>query len=99
ATARTPRLIRHLVRFADPIREECVGRDAADMDHGKGALRDLQPNLVVDQLIIESRAGRVFTAGAIIDAIDSRPINFSETHRAGLATGIELASAQIEALQ
>src|SRR2546430_139183 len=92
-------LVRDLVRFGGPFAEEVGGGGGGELLHGERAGGEVEGDLLVNKIVVEADPGGVLPSGGKINAIEPRPINRGETHRTGLATGVEDATAQIEALQ
>ena len=55
--------------------------------------------MLVNKIVVEADSGGVLSGRSKINAIEPRPVDRGETHRAGLATGVENAAAQLEAFQ
>ena len=86
----------HLLRPLSKGRERFA---AQKLFHGNLPLRDRRGDFVVDQVVIEINPLRVFAGVAVINFLEARPVNRSETHRARLATGVKFAVVELEIFQ
>lgn len=89
----------------DLVRAHCPGAEgslrflAHDVGGGDGALLDGQVELVVDDPVVKAGAGGVFSRGGVVNLFRARPVDGRHAHRARFATGIDLATAEDEAVQ
>src|SRR5690625_6441710 len=72
---------------------------SSHVDHLNGTFCRIQVQLIVDELVIESRFCSIVSGSRIEDSLRSRPVDGSQTHRTRLATGIKLTSIQLKCTQ
>ena len=65
-----------------------------NIEEGMARSRSGQGQLAVEKGIVEGDAGRVGAGVAEPDAVDASPVNRGQTHRAGLAAGVDFTSLQ-----
>src|ERR1043166_3203687 len=82
-----------------PLAEQLSSRGGRKLNHRQRTSRQLQRNLLVNEIIVESDRGRIHSGRRKINAVEPGPVNRRETHRTGLATREENAAAQLETLQ
>ena len=68
------------------------------MDHRQRSGGELERDLLVNEIAVESDPGNVLASGGKIDTVESRPVDGGQTYWTGLAAGVKDATAQIEAL-
>ncbi len=69
---------------------------ALDLFHRQRAGRDLERELLVDEVVVEPDLGRIVPGAGVEDAVEPGPVNRRQAHRAGLAAGVKLAPFEIE---
>src|SRR5882724_3165345 len=91
--------VRNLVRLFQPFLEDlpCLGRAQLDERHCPAVDRLVE--LAIDVVVVETDGGGVAARVGVVDAIQPRPVDGAQTHRAGLAAGVHLAALQAEGTQ
>jgi hypothetical protein len=88
--------IPNLLRTGGPLHERdlSVVRYQSEM-RNPSQLRRLR-NFAIDESIVEADLRRLDPRVGVIDALQSRPIDRGEAHRAGLAARVDVAVRQVE---
>src|ERR1035437_5950601 len=94
-----PLSVLHLVGGGDPGGEARPGFIAEQLRGGESARGLIFAQLIVEESVVEAGAGGVGGAGAVVEAVNPRPVGGGQAHGAGLATGVELATGQREGSQ
>src|SRR5260370_7354956 len=82
-----------------PGGESLKGFVAHHLDHGDFSLGDWPAQLSANKGIIKARVRGILRRACEEDARRTRPIDCSETHRAGLASRVQVAGGQLELAQ
>ncbi len=91
--------IRDFVRLGCPFAKQLLGIFARKLNHRQRSRCDLERDLLIDEIVVESNPGRVAAAAGEVDFVEPRPVDRRQTHGTRLTAGVEHASAQIKALQ
>src|SRR5205807_666665 len=70
-----------------------------DADRRDAALRKRNADLAIDEIVIEADLRRIAARVGIIDALDARPVDRAEAHRARLAVRVDVAAFEAEGLE
>ena len=89
----------YLVLLHLPGAEGFEGLVAEQRDERHGAFFDMLFQFLVNEVIGEVDGGGILFRVAVIDALDMRPIDGAEAHRAGLAGGIDDTVREVEGAQ
>src|SRR5205814_10396514 len=89
-------LITRIIGLSRPFLQKLERASAGNLLHRQRSSRDLKRHLFVNELVVETDRGGVAPGAGVENAIEPGPVNCRQTHRAGLATGVKFAAAQIE---
>lgn len=56
-------------------------------------------NLFIDKVVIEANLGGIFAIVAIVDTVETGPIDRTQTHGTGLARGVDFAAFKVVGVQ
>ena len=92
-------LVLRLVGFLSPHAEHGEGFVAQQGNDGGGAVGHRLLQFAVDKVVIEVNIGSILAVVGIVDAVETGPVDGSETHGARLAGGVNFVATEIESAQ
>lgn len=88
--------VRSFLGGLDPGSQAGPGLVAQKLGGGNGALGSVLAEFLIEDGVIEAGARGVRGAATKVNRVNARPVDGRKTHRAGLATGVELAAVKRE---